>query len=506
MLLQFFIKLFEQLYMEIIATSIATVLGISFGVLASYSPKIHTALSWVTKFIQTIPNFALLSLLLPIAGIGINTAIIVLIIYSMLPIASNTLAGITNISPRLIYTAKALGFSNRQCFFTIELPLAFPLIIAGIKTAAIISVGIATLASLAGAGGLGDFIFEGLELNNTFYILLGSIPTALMAIGLDSLIEKWESLLKKKRWDIKYFFIGISIASIVIFLFITSNFWLNKNTITVASKNYTEQVILGEIIAQKIESETPYKVIRKLNLGATAICHNALLTKKIDIYPEYTGTAYTLVLKKHYNKTTKENVFNIVKNEYENKYYVTWLKPFGFNNEYAVIVNKKFAQEYHLENISDLKLLAPHLILGVPHDIFKRPDGFELLKKIYHLQFNKIKLFNIDLLYQAMDKGEINTILGGKTDGRISNTNLKILKDDKFVFPPYEPAILVRKNITIKYPKLLGILNTLSNSIDAKTMQCLNNLVNNKKLTPYHVAHDFLTEHCCRIGNKCFNH
>jgi osmoprotectant transport system permease protein len=496
-------KLLEQVYLVGLSISIAIVLGVALGVLISRQRVLQAPILGITSLLQTIPSLALLGFLLPFLGIGIKPALVALSIYALLPIVRNTVVGLQNVPSELIEAARELGSSRWQRLFWLELPLAFPVMIAGIRTAVSMSVGIATLAAFIGAGGLGDFINQGLALNNTNLILLGAIPAALLALGLDLFIGYCQKQFKQGNRVKKKILLLLMVAlfSIIPIIkgwsLISPLLMSEKNSIVrIATKNFAEQLILGEILAQLIEAKTNLTVERKFNLGSTAICHQALLNGEIDLYPEYTGTAYLLVLKEPYTGKSPDEIYALVKLAYQTQFNLVWLSPFGFNNTQALAVSETFAKKYRLKSISDLKNknLELKLRLGVPSEFMRRPDGMEGLKKTYQLNFSTIQELDAGLLYQAIAENHVDIIAAFSTDGRIPTNHLQLLKDDKFLFPPYYAAPVIRNAVLQAHPELRDVLRGLADLIDDATMQRLNSEVDLKKRPPADIAREFLIE------------
>lgn len=494
-------KLWEQIILVGLSTLVAILLGVSAGCLFFTWPKVSRCMVSFTGIIQTIPSLALLTFLLPFLGIGLKPALTALILYALLPILCNTLAGLQNVSPDLKKAAVGLGFTSWQQLFWVELPLAFPVILVGIKTALIINVGVATLAAFIGAGGLGDFINRGLALNNNQLILLGAIPAALLALILDALFTLLAKIVMDRQISRRTRWLKLSALSLfsIALIFLSWHWSLmgkqdenhQHEVIRIASKNFTESIILGEIISQTIESKTSLRVKRYFNLGSTEICHQALLQNKIDMYPEYTGTAYLIIL--HGNKKLASNaLFTNLKNIYEKQFHLTWLVPFGFNNTEALAVTEQFAKQHHLEKISDLVLIENQLIAGIPSEFTGRSDGLPGLKRVYQLQFGKVDEMAPSIMYQAIEQGQVNLISAFSTDGRLQNAHLVLLEDDKHLFPPYDAAIVARAAVLKQYPEISVALQSLTGAIQENDMQELNYQVDIQKLPPKQVARNFL--------------
>lgn len=244
-------------------------------------------------------------------------------------------------------------------------------------------------------------------------------------------------------------------------------------TIGIGSKNFTEQAILGEIMAQLIEAKTKHKVKRRFFLGGTQFTFNAIQKGEIDIYPSYTGTAYIAIL-----KNTKilpaEQTYNIVKHEYLKKYNLVWLNEFGFNNTYGFGVIQSDPLFQNVERLSQVRDFSQKLKFGAPHEFLERPDGYDALQKAYNLKFQDFVGLDPGLMYQALVDGQVNMISAFTTDGRIQKFKIKLLKDDLNFFPPYYAAPLIRKDTLEKHPELKPLLNSLQGKISDELMSQMN--------------------------------
>lgn len=492
-------KTWEQLYLTGLGTGIAILIGVPLGIWIVRLPKLKRAVLGFANILQTIPSLAVLAFLLPFFGIGLTPALIALSLYALLPIVRNTSTGLAGVSPEMIEAANGLGFTRIQKLWMVELPLALPVIIAGIRTATAMSVGIATLAAFIGAGGLGDFIYQGLTLNDNRLILMGAIPAALLALVLDFLIGRIERWISERRYKRLSRFAFATVAGLFATVIIAVIFFINLQLFTrttgevvVATKTSTEQLILGEIIAQTIAAKTHLKVIRKFNLGTTAMCHQAMLRGDIDIYPEYTGTAYLVVLKRRFQQEAPEKLFNQVRSTYAKQFHIIWLAPFGFNDTQALIVTRHFAKQHHLTTISDLVPIAQGLTIGARAAFLKRPDALPGLKQAYHLRFKKEILMDPGLMYKALVDNKVDIISGDSTDGRIAAYHLLLLQDNKHFFPSYLAAPVIREQTLKKYPQLIKALQPLAGVLNNKVMQQLNYEVDLGNKTPSQVAHQFL--------------
>lgn len=261
--------------------------------------------------------------------------------------------------------------------------------------------------------------------------------------------------------------------------------------IRIGSKNFTEQIIVAELMAQIIEERSPVKVERTLNLGGTALCHLALVNAEIDAYPEYTGTALLAVLKQQIPRD-RSGVLPLVRQEYRDQFGVEWLEPFGFNNTYALTVRQDTARDRGWRTISDLKPEAETLKAAFTAEFAERPDGYPGLSTRYGLTFGAVREMDPGLMYSAIREHEVDVISGFATDGRIEAFRLATLDDDQQFFPPYLAAPVVRREILVRHPEVREALLALAGRVSDGDMQDMNYQVDQDKRSPAAVARDFL--------------
>lgn len=266
------------------------------------------------------------------------------------------------------------------------------------------------------------------------------------------------------------------------------------DTITIGSKNFTENIILGEMMAQLLEAKTSLHVVRKLNLGGTLVNFNALKAGQVDLYPDYTGTGLVEVLKEPV-KTDPQAVYDEVQKQYNQKYGLKWLQPFGFNNTYVMAVREDDAKTYGLQTVSDLAKVDQDFVLGAEQEFFNRQDdGYPALTRVYGLKFKDTKAMDTGLKYKAMSTHNIDVTDAFATDGQLLSYHLKTLEDDRHLFPPYYAAPVVREDTLKAHPEIEDVLNALGGKISDADMQQLNYLVDEKGEKVEKVAHDFLVQ------------
>jgi osmoprotectant transport system substrate-binding protein len=261
--------------------------------------------------------------------------------------------------------------------------------------------------------------------------------------------------------------------------------------IVVGSKNFTEQIVLAEMFAQQIEAHSALRVERRLNLGGTVICHDALISGKIDLYPEYTGTALTAVLNDPLQKDPSE-VFRRVQEEYRARFNVEVMPPLGFNNTFAMIVRGDDAEKLHLRTISDVAPYAPKWRAGFGYEFMERPDGYRGWMAAYGLRFaGAPKILDLGLLYRALADKQVDLVAGNSTDGVIASLHMVALEDDRHYFPPYEAVPLVRRATLEKHPEIRDAIGALAMKVSEDEMRLMNYAVDGEHRDPVDVVRAF---------------
>lgn len=267
----------------------------------------------------------------------------------------------------------------------------------------------------------------------------------------------------------------------------------NPNAVRIGSKNFTEQIIVAEMVAQLIEHRLQLPVERKFNLGGTFVCFNALRSGQLHLYVEYTGTGYTTILKMKARTPDRSRVYGQVAEVFRRKWSLIWLKPLGFNNTYALAMRSDRARAFGVRTVSDLGRHAHTLTPGFNHEFLERPDGYPGLARHYGFSFAKRpKELDPGLLYRAAAQGDVDVISAFSTDGRIKAFGLTTLVDDKRFFPPYEAAVLARSDVLRKHPRLGPLLAELAGRLTDRNMMEMNYLVDARGQSPAQVAASFL--------------
>ncbi len=497
----------EHIFLVAISTGAAVSLGVPLGVLLTRIKSLQTPVLGFANIMQTVPSLALFGLLIPIpfiGGIGARTAIIALALYALLPVIRNTVTGILGIDPKLREAAAAMGMTDWQRLRIVEMPLAMPVILTGIRVAVVISVGVATVAAAIGAGGLGMYIFRGLRQNDNNLVLAGALASAFLALLCDFALGQFEKSyeIAERKTAARRRFISLAVtgvlAAVVGIGFLSnfnsqisntagSNIETGSQKIVVGSKDFTESIILAEILAQSLE-ERGIAVERQFELGGS-LPHESLLAGQIDVYPEYTGTAYTAILK-HAPLTDPQAVYDSVKAEYADKFQLAVSPSLGFANDFAILVRGEVARANDLKTISDAVPLARSWQAGFGQDFMSRADGYPGFAKTYGFNFaRQPREMDLSLTYRALRSGELDIIAGNSTDGLIAALDLFQLEDDRRYFPPYQAVFIYRQAVS---DTIASTLEELANSITTTDMRRMNYQVDGSRQRPRDVAAEWL--------------
>ena len=480
----------QHLQLSLLTLLLAIFLAVPLAIYLSTRKRASNWILQVAGIFQTIPSMALLGLFIPIMGIGTLPALTALVIYAIFPILQNTITGLQGIDPSLEEAGIAFGMTKWERLKKFEIPLAMPVIMSGIRTAAVMIIGTATLAALIGAGGLGSFILLGIDRNNASLILIGALSSAFLAIAFNLLL-KWMEKAKLRT---------IFAAFAVMILGLGASYTPSllpkpeKENLVIAGKLGPEPEILANMYKILIEENTDMTVTVKPNFGKTTFLYEALKKGDIAIYPEFTGTVTESLLKPAPQVDhDPEVVYQAARDGIKKQDNLALLKPMAYQNTYAVAVPKKIAQEYGLKTISDLKKVEGQLKAGFTLEFNDREDGNKGLQKVYGLHL-QVSTMEPALRYQAIQSGDIQITDAYSTDAELARYDLVVLQDDKQLFPPYQGAPLMKEALLKKHPELEGILNQLAGKITAEQMSQMNYQVGVEGKSANQVARDFLVK------------
>ncbi|HFR3844957.1 TPA: ABC transporter permease/substrate-binding protein [Streptococcus suis] len=483
------IALFEHLRISLLALIIAIAIAVPLGLILSSKKRLTEWSLQITGIFQTIPSLALLGLFIPFMGIGTLPAVVALVIYAIFPILQGTLTGLGEIDPSLEEAATAFGMNKWEKLKKFKLALAMPILMSGIRTASIMIIGTATLAALVGAGGLGSFILLGIDRNDSALILIGAVSSAVLAVLFGYGIR----LLQDKKPK------TILLALLVTLFTVGASYvpMLNFSTkqLVIAGKLGAEPEILINMYKLLIEDRTDIKVEIKPNFGKTSFLYEALKSGSIDIYPEYTGTITSTLLKNSSMdlSTNSDEVYTYAKEAILEQDGLMYLAPMAFQNTFALAVTEDYAQKNGIEKISDLAKVQQTAVAGFSLEFNDREDGNIGLKNLYNLQLN-VKTMEPALRYEAIKSGNVQIIEAYSTDSKVVTYKLKILEDDKRLFPPYQAAPLLSKETLEKYPELEQVLGVLAGNISTEEMTQMNYAVDVEGKSAEQVAREYLEQ------------
>jgi osmoprotectant transport system permease protein len=468
------------------ALAIGLLIALPLTVLAARRPKVRFWLLAVASLIQTIPGLALLALFYPlllglsrisnavtgveIPALGFLPSVAALALYAILPIVRNGIAGFTAIDPAVIEAANAVGMTPRQRLVRVEAPLAAPIIMAGVRTAAVWTIGAATLSTSVGQTSLGNYIFSGLQTENWVLVLFGCVAAAVLALAVDQLLGLIEyGIARRNRGLWLTGLIGL-LAGVAAALTPFSAF--HAKTYIVGAKNFGEQYILAELMAQRL-SALGATVRERTNLGS-AIAFRAVANGDIDTYVDYTGTLWANVLKRQ-DTPPADVMQKELQQKLESDYGVLLLGALGFDNAYVFAMQKDRATALGIATVGDLAGKAATLTLGTDFEFLSRPE-WSAVKTAYSFDFAAKRSFDPTFMYRALADGSVDVISAFSSDGRIAAQNLLVLRDDKHVLPSYDAVILVSRQ-RAKDTALTGALRPLLGKITEERMREANWMV-----------------------------
>lgn len=494
------LNLANHIMLTVIALVIGVMVSLPLAVWLVKQKALRYPLLTAAGVIQTIPSLAMLALMVAVlASFGFVPAVTALTLYSILPILRNTVTGILGVDPVLTEAARGVGMTPGQSLWKVELPLAAPVIIAGIRTATVWVVGIATLSTPVGQRSLGNYIFTGLQTRNTTMLLFGVVSAAALAILLDTLIGGVQKAVEDRKRTLGFVSGGVLLFVCVAGLIspqlvrmarsAPGQVALQDNTptqtgattsdhgpIRIGSKTFTEQYILASLI-ESVLQDAGYQTRRTDSLGSIVI-FDALANDDIDVYVDYTGTIWANTLKRD-DAPPPWRVETIMSGWLAENYGIRALGTLGFENAYALVMRRSQAEELGVGTISDLAQHTPTMSIGGDYEFFGRPE-WEQMRTTYKLNFREQTSYDSTLMYEAVASGEVDVISAFSTDGRIAAYDLLVLEDDRQVIPPYDAVALLAPGIADD-ATIAATLQPIIGAIDADLMRQANLMVDREE-------------------------
>jgi osmoprotectant transport system permease protein len=490
----------QHVLVSLCALLLGFAVSLPLAVVASRSAAVRWPSLFVASLIQTIPSLALLALFYPVllalsalalrllghgfSALGFLPSLLALTLYSMLPILRNGVAGLRSVDPAAVEAAQGMGMTPTQRLFWCELPLAAPVIMAGVRTAAVWTIGAATLATPVGQTSLGNYIFLGLQTENWVFVLFGCFASAGLALAADQLLGLIESgLARRSRLRIWAGAIGLIAGSLLALSPLLAA--QGPGGYRIGAKNFAEQYILAQLMVDRLQAAGARAGLKE-DLGS-ATAYRALAASEIDAYIDYTGTLWANVLGRKDNPGRAAMLAQL-RTELERRDHVRLLGPLGFENAYVLAMRSDRARALGIASLADLADHAPALRFGSDLEFMSRPEWTDL-RRAYGLRFKALTAYQPTFMYRALEGGEADVISAFSSDGRIAADHLLVLGDPRAALPPYDAVILLSPRRAADR-RLVGALQPLVGAISVETMREANYSVDRpgQKLTPMAAA------------------
>jgi osmoprotectant transport system permease protein len=487
----------QHVLLSLSAILLGIVISLPLAIAAAHSRILREPVLSVASIIQTIPGLALLALFYPlllalssvtaraiglrIPALGFLPALLALTLYSMLPILRNTIAGLTGVDPTVKTAARAVGMTSWQLLWLVELPLAAPVIMAGIRIAAVWVIGTATLSTPVGQTSLGNYVFTGLQTENWVFVLFGCIAAAALAVLVDRLLALAESgFASRSKFRLLTALAGVLLV-VVAGLYPLAG--AAGQQVVIGAKNFDEQYTLSALMDDQL-ARAGIPATRRSDLGSTII-FRALAAGDIDAYVDYSGTIWANQMHRS-DSPGRAEVLRQTAQWLHAKYGILDLGSLGFENAYVLAMRSDRAKALSIHSLADLALYAPRLKIGGDYEFFSRPE-WSKVAHTYGINFLGQRTFQPTFMYRALQDGDVDVIAAFSSDGRIAEYNLTLLSDPKSALPPYDAILLVSPR-RARDARLIGALKPLIGKLDLSLMQRANLMVDRDKRTPEEVA------------------
>jgi osmoprotectant transport system permease protein len=422
-------------------------------VLARNSARVRWPVLAFVSVVQTVPGIALLALFYPVllalsslsqkvfgqgfAALGFLPSLLALMLYSMLPIVRNGVTGLLNIDRSVLEAARGVGMTPYQSLMRVELPLALPVIMAGVRTSAVWVIGTATLSTPVGQTSLGNYIFSGLQIENWVAVLFGCVTAVALALIADQLLALVESGVAKRSK--KRVWAGVTLLAAGVIAAVSPSIGATSAAYVIGAKNFSEQYILAALMADRVVEEGA-SATRRVGLGSV-IAFRALANDEIDAYVDYSGTVWANILGRK-DTLSREQMLEELRRELREQYGVTLLGALGFENAYALAMRKDKAESLGIRTIADLAAHSANLRLGADFEFLARPE-WTALRDGYGLVFREQRQYQSTFMYRAVASGDVDVISAFSSDGRIAAYDLAVLEDPQQVILPYDAIVLL---------------------------------------------------------------
>ena len=468
------------------AMLLGLVIALPVGIFAARHPRFGRVALGFASLVQTIPSLALLALFYPlllalsgvvhVPALGFLPSLLALALYALLPILRNTVIGLNGIDPEVIEAADGIGMTAWQKLGLVEAPLALPVVMGGIRTAAVWTIGAATLSTTVGQPSLGDIIFSGLQTQNWVLVLTGCIAAAALALSVDAVLGLAERGVAARRYRLAWTAIAVLVAAPVVAL--ASQYRPPARTVTIGAKNFSEQFILARLIGRRLAA-AGYDVRYKEGLGS-AVIFRALRSGEIDVYVDYAGTLWTSEMAR--TDTPAPATMEPAIAAWTHGVGVTDLGSLGFENAYALAMRGRDARTRGIATIGDLARAAPDLTLGADLEFLDRGE-WAALQRSYGLKFRATRAYAPTFMYAALGSGDADVISAFSSDGRIAADGLTVLGDPAHALPGYGALVLLGQKAA-GASRITAALSPLIGKIPVATMQRANLMVDGQKLSP----------------------
>ena len=462
------------------ALALGIALSVPLALVSIRRPAFRAIVLALSSIVQTIPGLALLALFYPLllglaalsmrafgvsfSALGFLPAVLALALYSLLPVLRNAVTGLTGIDPAIKEAALGVGMTRRQALWMVELPLALPVVMAGIRTAAVWVIGTATLSTPIGQTSLGNYIFAGLQTQNWVFVLFGCVAAAVLALAVDQLLALIEGGFRVRR---RGRIIAGTVGMALIVVGALAPGWSQpKARYLVGAKTFAEQYIIAALIQQRLQA-AGLSAARREGLGSSVIL-DALAANELDVYVDYTGTIWANDLHRNDTKPRAELTAEVAQWLKAHR-GITLLGGLGFENAYALAMPRKRAAALGVRTIEDLARVAPQLAIAGDYEFFSRPE-WAAIRAAYGLTFRTQRTMQPEFMYPAVASGDVDVVAGYTSEGRIAQYDLVVLDDTKHVIPPYDAVILLASRDANDRP-LIDALRPLVGAVDVELMR-----------------------------------